>query len=120
MGIYISIDKAWFNENKEKFAEADDEGGNYVIDSDDLKFDLDEISYVDGNEKEGLVLGFSDLFWKGNSRSSHVYVSVPVELTEQQIKDYLDMRPKLIPSAIEIIVKKFNQVKSLLETAKAL
>ena len=117
--VFVTIDKQWWDKNSEKFLKRfkeqyeGEEKPGYLIDTDEDKlFDqYDDYSWSDNDDKG------NQIFSRDNQG---LYVSFKTIINEDQLKDILINKPELIPVAIEVITKKFNQVKSLLETAKAL
>ena len=116
--MYISIGKDFWDKNSEHFLKRyeteyeNDEEPGYLIDTDEDKLfteydDLDWAASKDG--------------WPILSRSNQgLYVSFLAKLTKEQFKEIIEEKPEFIPIAIEVITKKFNQIKSLIESAKAL
>ncbi len=115
--MYVTIDKKWWDKNAEHFLkrheeEYNNEDAGYLIETteDKLFTDYDDESWVD--EEKGMPV----LSWSNQG----IYVNARCDIKESIFKDLLSNTPSLIPAAIEVITKKFNQVKSLLESAKAL
>lgn len=115
--MYLTIDKEWWDKNAEHFLkrhkeEYSDEKAGYLIETKDDKLftEYDEESWTDSEN------GYPIISWSNQG----IYFSAKCTIKEEMFKDLLSSIPSLIPVAIEVITKKFNQVKSLLETAKAL
>jgi len=116
--MYITIEKEWWDKNSEHFLQrykdeyTNEENEGYLIETKDDKLftEYDDHSWSDNED------GYPVLSWDNQG----IYVSAKCVIKEEIFKDLLSNKPSLIPVAIEVITKKFNQVKSLLESAKAL
>jgi hypothetical protein len=110
--MYITINKKWFEENKQKFSDEADEKDNYQILIEDTNAQI-EISedckfYLYEN-------GFDD----------NVYVSLDCELEPQHVVEFVeqsidDIKGDSFAKIIELMVKKLNKFKSLIESIRGL
>ena len=110
--MYIMINKQWFEKNRLKLEEASDEKDSYVITTEDVNAELNELS----NDNELFI---------AECKGDNVYVSLDytpkpetiVALVENAIDD---IKGESLVSIIEIVVKKLNKFKSLIESIRGL
>ncbi|MFB5598569.1 MAG: hypothetical protein ACE5RJ_06110 [Nitrosopumilaceae archaeon] len=109
--MYISINKEWFLENKDKLEGNSDEKGCYVIETENIEAELGEL-----NEGNKMWIKETD---------DNVFVSLDytpetetvVSLVENAIDD---IKGDALVSIIEMVVKKLNKFKSLIESVRGL
>lgn len=108
--MYVNIKKQWFLENKEKFEEASDENDSYMIE-------------VDGTVELNELTNKNELFIAESTDDIYVsldYTPKPdtiVALVENAIDD---IKGESFISIIEVVVKKLNKFKSLIESIRGL
>jgi len=116
--MYITIKKDWWDKNSEHLLKRyedeyeNEENQGYLIETykDKIFTEYDTQGWDDTEDGQPV------LSWSNDG----IYVSSKCKISQEILKDILNENPSLIPVAIEVITKKFNQVKSLLESAKAL
>lgn len=110
--MYVSIKKEWFEKNRLKLEKASDENDSYVITTEDMNAELNELS--DDNE-----------LFIAERMDDDVYVSLDytpkpetiVALVENAIDD---IKGESFVAIIEVVVKKLNKFKSLIESIRGL
>lgn len=113
--MYVSINKEWFEKNKEKFAEAADEEGYYTIGTteiDEKDVEVNEITddYVSLSQKEVNGGIYICLDWKPEADSI-------ADLVERSMED---LKGESLTRVIEVVVKKLNKLRSFIESIKGL
>lgn len=106
------INKEWFEKNRLKLEEASDNKDSYVIITENTNAELNELS----NDNELFI---------AEQKGDNVYVSLDytpkpetiVALVENAIDD---IKGESLVSIIEIVVKKLNKFKSLIESIRGL
>lgn len=109
--MYISINKEWLNTNMQKFLDASDDKECLMIDTEG-KAELNELS----NDGELFI---------AEDTSNQIYCSLDytpntdtiVSLVENSIDD---IKGDSLVSIIELVVKKLNKFKSLIESIRGL
>lgn len=114
--MYISIDEAWLQKNMKKLQDASDEEGKIVI-------------TTDGDSELG-ELNDDNSLWltetiEGADKGTKVWVSLDykpktniiVALVENSIDD---IKGDALVSIVELVVKKLNKFKSLIESVRGL
>lgn len=115
----IEIEKEWFNKNKEQFAKlgneelsGEDKDKYYIIDTDKDLF---------ANQDDYEIFGVEGMTMNCSTSNDGLYVQTDCQPKSEQIAELIKGGDiELIPEIIEVIVKKMNRIKSLLETVNTL
>lgn len=115
----IEIEKEWFNKNKEQFAKlgneelsGEDTDKYYIIDTDKDLF---------GNQDNMEVISVEGMTLSCSTSNDGLYVSTDCQPKSEQIAELIKGGDiEVVPEVIEVIVKKMNRIKSLLETVNSL
>lgn len=112
--MYITMNKEWFEKNKQKFSDAAEKE---ISTTSDYFINFDTVAEL--NELDKGELHLSD------SKGENIYVSmdytpntdVIVSLVEDSIDD---IKGDALVKIIELVVKKLNKFKSLIESIRGL
>ncbi len=109
--MYVSINKKWFEENKERFARQDSEEKYYEI--------TDVDGTVEMNDMNEGKLSISE------DADSKIYISLSYQPSPDVIVSMVeealdDIKGDAFAKIIELVVKKLNKFKSLIESVRGL
>ncbi len=113
--MYVSINKKWFEANKEKFAKTADSDEDYVISSEVITendLEVSEITddYVSLNQQDSEHKIWVSLDWSPESEDI-------ANLLERSMDD---LKGEALSTVIEVVVKKLNKLRTFIESIKGL
>jgi hypothetical protein len=111
--MYISINKEWFEKNKSKLGHPNEED-LYCIETEGMLADV--------NMDEGINCKF---YLNEDGFDSNVYVSLDAQLAPENVVDFVeqsmdDIHGDAFAKIIELMVKKLNKFKNLIESVRGL
>jgi len=112
--MYVSINKDWFEKNKEKFAEAADDEECYMIGE-----NLSEKN-VEVNEITDDYVSLSQTDVNGKIYIALDWTPKPDQIADLVERSMEDLKGESLTRVIEVVVKKLNKLRSFIESIKGL
>ena len=115
----IEIEKEWFNKNKEQFAKLGNK--ELSVEESDKYWIIDTDKDLFKNQDTNEVFAIDGMMLNCSTSNDGLYVQTDCKPNAVQIAEVIrEGDIEVVPEVIEVIVKKMNRIKSLLETVNTL